>query len=179
MIVSPRKKVHLRSHDKLCNEEQTKATMNEYHKCGIGPAKISRLLNEVSQSSNKITPQQVSDHLRVSRKSHIGKECTIVIQKFLERQAQDPLFYYAVEIDENQVCRSMFWADGRTRNSYMSFSDVVVFDVTYMTNNFSMPFAPFTGVNHHMQSTLFGCALLADEREETFIWLFEQWKKCM
>ncbi|XP_077219684.1 protein FAR1-RELATED SEQUENCE 5-like [Tasmannia lanceolata] len=33
-----------------------------------------------------------------------------------------------------------------------------------------MPFAPFTGVNHHRQSTLFGCALLADETEETFTW---------
>ncbi|KAK8924010.1 Protein FAR1-RELATED SEQUENCE 5 [Platanthera zijinensis] len=42
-----------------------------------------------------------------------------------------------------------------------------------------MPFAPFTGVNHHKQSSLFGCALLADETEETFKWLFEQWLSCM
>ncbi|WOH14465.1 hypothetical protein DCAR_0933984 [Daucus carota subsp. sativus] len=42
-----------------------------------------------------------------------------------------------------------------------------------------MPFAPFTGVNHHRQSTLFGCALLSDEREETFVWLFRQWLNCM
>ncbi|XP_021905347.1 protein FAR1-RELATED SEQUENCE 5-like [Carica papaya] len=38
-----------------------------------------------------------------------------------------------------------------------------------------MPFAPFTGVNHHRQSVLFGCALLADETESTFIWLFTTW----
>ncbi|XP_077232563.1 protein FAR1-RELATED SEQUENCE 5-like [Tasmannia lanceolata] len=42
-----------------------------------------------------------------------------------------------------------------------------------------MPFAPFTGVNHHRQSTLFGCALLADETEETFTWLLKEWLKCM
>ena len=61
----------------------------------------------------------------------------------------------------------------------MTFSDVIVFDVTYKTNNFSMPFAPFTGVNHHRQSILFGCALLSDKLEQTFIWLFDQWLKCM
>ncbi|XP_020263303.1 protein FAR1-RELATED SEQUENCE 5-like [Asparagus officinalis] len=36
-----------------------------------------------------------------------------------------------------------------------------------------------TGVNHHRQSTLFGCALLADEQEETFVWLFQEWLNCM
>ncbi|XP_020266311.1 protein FAR1-RELATED SEQUENCE 5-like [Asparagus officinalis] len=75
--------------------------------------------------------------------------------------------------------RSVFWADGRSRSSYLSFGDVVVFDVTYKTNHLSLPFAPFTGVNHHRQSILFGCALLADEQEDTFIWLFTQWLKCM
>ncbi|KAF8364795.1 hypothetical protein HHK36_033228 [Tetracentron sinense] len=42
-----------------------------------------------------------------------------------------------------------------------------------------MPFAPFTGVNHHKQSVLFGCALLADETESTFIWLFNTWLEAM
>jgi hypothetical protein len=38
-----------------------------------------------------------------------------------------------------------------------------------------MPFAPFTGVNHHKQSVLFVCALLANETESTFIWIFTTW----
>ena len=42
-----------------------------------------------------------------------------------------------------------------------------------------MPFAPFTGVNHHWQSILFGCALLSDEQEETFVWFFDRWLKFM
>lgn len=75
--------------------------------------------------------------------------------------------------------KSVFWADGRSISSYLQFSDVVSFDVTYRTNKFSLPFAPFTGVNHHRQSILFGCALLANEKEKSFIWLFQEWKKCM
>lgn len=89
-------------------------------------------------------------------------------------QAQDSQFYYAIEIDENQVCRSIFWTDEKTRNAYMLFNDVAVSDVTYRTKSFSLPFTPFTGVNHHRQSPLFGSALLADEREETFVWLFQK-----
>lgn len=42
-----------------------------------------------------------------------------------------------------------------------------------------MFFAPFTGVNHHNQSILFGCALLCDETEETFSWVFNVWLEAM
>ena len=42
-----------------------------------------------------------------------------------------------------------------------------------------MPFAPFTGLNHHCQLILFGCALLQDETEQTFVWLFETWLQAM
>ena len=75
--------------------------------------------------------------------------------------------------------RNIFWADARLIDDFTKFGDVVVFDVTYMTNKFKMPFAPFTGVNHHGQSILFGGALLENEKEETFVWLFEHFLKCM
>uniref|UniRef100_A0A7N0ZSB2 SWIM-type domain-containing protein n=1 Tax=Kalanchoe fedtschenkoi TaxID=63787 RepID=A0A7N0ZSB2_KALFE len=75
--------------------------------------------------------------------------------------------------------KSVFWADGRARSAYSQFGDVLVFDVTYRTNHFRLPFAPFVGVNHHRQSILFGAALLEDETEGTFIWLFEQFLNCM
>jgi len=42
-----------------------------------------------------------------------------------------------------------------------------------------MPFAPFVGVNHHGQSTLFGCGLISSEDTETFVWLFRTWLECM
>ncbi|CAI9276558.1 unnamed protein product [Lactuca saligna] len=41
--------------------------------------------------------------------------------------------------------QNIFWADGRSRDAYTKFGDVVVFDVTYMTNKFKMPFSPFVG----------------------------------
>lgn len=61
----------------------------------------------------------------------------------------------------------------------MQFGDVIVFDVANNTNNFNMPFAPFTTINYHKQSSLFGCALLVDETRNTFVWLFETQLECM
>ncbi|XP_004289345.1 PREDICTED: protein FAR1-RELATED SEQUENCE 5-like [Fragaria vesca subsp. vesca] len=63
--------------------------------------------------------------------------------------------------------------------AYEYFGDVVTFDTTYRTNKYDMPFAPFTGVNHHWQSIQFGCALLQDETETNFLWLFETWLQAM
>ena len=70
-------------------------------------------------------------------------------------------------------------ADGRVISSYLSFFDVIVFDTTYKTNHLNLPFAPFTGVNHHRQSILFSCVLLADEQKNSLVWLFNKWLKCM
>ncbi|GJR64514.1 FAR1-related sequence 5-like protein [Tanacetum coccineum] len=73
----------------------------------------------------------------------------------------------------------IFWVDGRSRDAYLKFGDVVIFDVTYFTNKFKFPFALIVGVNHHGQSIIFGGALLENEKEETFKWLFKQFLGCM
>ena len=98
---------------------------------------------------------------------------------FKEKAEVDKDFFFAMDINEDGVVQNVFLADGRSRKSYSQFDDVVVFDVTYRTNKFSFPFAPFVGVNHHGQSILLGAALLENETEKTFKWLFEQFLKCM
>ena len=44
---------------------------------------------------------------------------------------------------------NFFWVDARSRLAYEQFGDVITFDTTYKTNKYSMPFAPFTGLNNH------------------------------
>lgn len=55
----------------------------------------------------------------------------------------------------------------------------MVFDTTYKTNKYSMPLGNFVGVNNHSQSIMFGCALLQNEEEETFVWLFQTWLEAL
>ncbi|KAL6142396.1 hypothetical protein ACLB2K_060678 [Fragaria x ananassa] len=102
-----------------------------------------------------------------------------VLNYFRKKQAENPQFFYAIQCDEDGRATNFFWVDSRSRTAYQYFGDVVTFDTTYRTNKYDMPFVPFTRVNHHFQSIQFGCALLQDETESTFLWLFETWLEAM
>jgi hypothetical protein len=67
----------------------------------------------------------------------------------------------------------IFWTDATSRKNYRHFGDLVSFDTTYSTNQYNMIFASFIGVNHHMQSVLFGAAFIANEKIESYEWLFQ------
>ncbi|KAF2314613.1 hypothetical protein GH714_027936 [Hevea brasiliensis] len=81
--------------------------------------------------------------------------------------------------DEEQYSGNVFWADPKARTNYTYFGDTVTFDTTYRSNRYRLPFAPFTGVNHHGQPVLFGCAFLINETEASFVWLFNTWLTAM
>ncbi|GMP34546.1 hypothetical protein CsSME_00007369 [Camellia sinensis var. sinensis] len=48
-----------------------------------------------------------------------------------------------------------------------------------MSSKYEVPLVSFVGVNHHDQSILLGCGLLADETLETYVWLLRTWLTCM
>ncbi|XP_024164366.1 protein FAR1-RELATED SEQUENCE 5-like [Rosa chinensis] len=120
------------------------------------------------------------NHLRNVRHKELEYgDAQSVLNYFRKKQAENPQFFYAIQCDEDGRATNFFWVDSRSRTAYQYFGDVVTFDTTYRTNKYDMPFAPFTGVNHHFQSIQFGCALLQDETEVTFLWLFETWLEAM
>lgn len=92
----------------------------------------------------------------------------MMLSYFKSCQLKNPGFFYAFQIDTEGRLAICFWVDSRSKMAYKYFGDVVTFDLTYLTNKYKMPFVPFTGVNHHQQSILFGCALLWDETIESF-----------
>ena len=98
---------------------------------------------------------------------------------FVRMQRTSPNFFYVIDMDDEGRLRNVFWVDARSRAAYESFQDVISFDSTYLTNRYSMPFAPFVRVNHHGQSILFGCGLLSWEDTDTYVWLFKSWLECM
>jgi zinc finger SWIM domain-containing protein 3 len=94
------------------------------------------------------------------------------------KQREDPTFFYAVEIDQEDGpdkgrISNVFWADGQSIMDYACFGDAVSFDTTFQTNKFELPFAPILSVNHHKQTIIFGAALMFDETIPSFVWLFE------
>ncbi|XP_073287105.1 protein FAR1-RELATED SEQUENCE 7-like [Primulina huaijiensis] len=113
------------------------------------------------------------------RESNIGSDWyNMLLEYFQSRQVEDTGFFYAVEIRESKGM-NIFWADARSRFSCTQFGDAIVFDTTYRRGSYLVPFASFVGVNHHRQPVLLGCALVADESEESFTWIFRTWIKAM
>lgn len=102
----------------------------------------------------------------------------VLLEYFQNRQAEDTGFFYAIETN-NSRCMSVFWADGRSRFSCTQFGDAIVFDTSYRRSSYTVPFASFVGVNHHRQPVLLGCALISDESEESFTWVFQAWVRAM
>lgn len=117
--------------------------------------------------------------LKKAREKEEGGDANAMVKYFRKMAEQNKNFYHAERYDAIDQLKDVMWVDGRSRAAYKEFSDVVCFDSTYITNKFRLPFAIFVGVNHHGQTILFGCALLAHETVETFEWLFRCWLEAM
>jgi hypothetical protein len=73
----------------------------------------------------------------------------------------------------------VFWVDATSRKNYKHFGDVISLDSTYTTNQYNVICVPITGVNHHLQSVFLGAAFLANEKIESYVWLFNTFLKGM
>ncbi len=80
-------------------------------------------------------------------------------------------FFMKYTVDLEGRLQHLFWADGNSKLDYKCFGDVVAFDTTYKKNKYNKPFVIFSGVNHHRNTIIFACALVADETEETYKWI--------
>ncbi|XP_009767065.1 protein FAR-RED IMPAIRED RESPONSE 1 isoform X1 [Nicotiana sylvestris] len=106
-------------------------------------------------------------------------DAQVMLEYFMHIQRENPYFFYAIDLNEDQRLRNLFWIDAKSRKDYVSFSDVVFFDTSYTKSNEKMPFVLFVGVNHHCQPMLLGCALVADETKPTFVWLMKTWLRAV
>ncbi|KAJ6826635.1 protein FAR1-RELATED SEQUENCE 5-like [Iris pallida] len=122
-----------------------------------------------------------SDAMTMLRQNAFGEggDAQGLLDYLKKMQADNPAFFYAIQVDNNSCVTNAFWADTKARTAYNNFGDAVTFDTTYKKNKYMMPFVTFSGVNHHLQPIIFGCALLVDETEFSFIWLFETWLAAM
>lgn len=106
-------------------------------------------------------------------------DAQVMLQYFMHIQNENQNFFYAMDLNEEQRLRNLFWVDAKSRNDYLSFNDVVSFDTSYFKSNEKLPIVLFIGVNNHFQAMLLGCALVSDETKSTFIWLMKTWLRAM
>ena len=159
-----------------------KKLIDVLHDSGIGPSKIASVLCTESGGVDNVgfSQQDVINYLSVKRQKQLENgDAHLMLSYFKNCQLKNPGFFYAFQMDAKGKLANCFWVDSRSRMAYKYFGYVVTFDPTYLTNKYLMPFVPFTGVNHHQQSILFGCALLWDETEKSFVWLLHTWLEAM
>lgn len=99
---------------------------------------------------------------------------------YLKRtQAENPSFFYAIQGNNNHQYPNgnIFWADATCRINYSCFGDTVRLDTTYKMNCYKVPLVTFSGLNHHCQPVLFGCALLLNDEllDASYVWLLQTW----
>ncbi|XP_068634470.1 protein FAR1-RELATED SEQUENCE 5-like [Aristolochia californica] len=174
-LLDPIQVLSLRSHKNTADASQNLANSFDPSRPGSGRMMFGSEGDGIGNFG--FVEQEGRSHVQTlrKRKMSLGKDAQNVLDYFRRMKSENPSFYYGIQIDEDQNLCSIFWADTRSRMACNYFGDVVYIDTTYRTSRYEMPFAIFSGINHHQQSTLFGCALLLDDTESSFVWVFKTW----
>ncbi|KAH6789821.1 FAR1-related sequence 5 [Perilla frutescens var. frutescens] len=176
----PPDQVHcLRSHRQISGPAKT--LIDTLQAAGMGPRRIMSVLIKEYGGISKVgfTEVDCRNYMRNNRQRSMEGDIQLLLDYLKQKQAENLNFFYAVQGDEDQFAGNVFWADPKARSDYNHFGDTVTFDTTYRSNRYRLPFAPFTGLNHHGQPVLFGCAFLINESEASFVWLFNTWLAAM
>ncbi|CAL2248319.1 unnamed protein product [Prunus armeniaca] len=139
-------------------------------------AKIVVVKTHGSKKFYKSTHKTVGFGVNEKLRNH---DVELVTEYFMAEQKKNEAFYFKIEGDGDNRFSRCFWADATSRRAYGFYGDVVVFDTTFNMNRYDLTFAPMLGVNNHGQTIVLACAFLSKETTESFIWMFEEFKKAM
>lgn len=117
------------------------------------------------------TLKHLYNHLESERREiMVDGDCQAAISFMNLKASLDPHFCCFFCVDQHGRLANLFWRDSQSLIDYKRFGDVLIMDTTYKTNIYGKPLAVFVGINNHRATVLFGCALLADETEDTYKW---------
>ncbi|XP_059663687.1 protein FAR1-RELATED SEQUENCE 5-like [Cornus florida] len=120
------------------------------------------------------------NYIRTRRQTELEYGEAAWLMNYFETQScEDLSFFYAFQLDSDQMITNIFWADSKMVVDYCNFGDVVSFDTIHKVVHGNSPFGSFLGLNHHRETAVFGAAFMYDETAESFVWLFETFLKAM
>ncbi|KAL3850344.1 hypothetical protein ACJIZ3_012226 [Penstemon smallii] len=176
----PPDQVHcLRSHRQISGPAKT--LIDTLQAAGMGPRRIMSVLIKEYGGIDRVgfTEVDCRNYMRNNKQRSMDGDIQLLLDYLKQKQSENPAFFYSLQGDEDQYVGNVFWADPKAIADYNHFGDTVTFDTTYRSNRYRLPFLPFTGLNHHGQPVLFGCAFLINESEASFVWLFNTWLEAM
>nr|XP_017250780.1 PREDICTED: protein FAR1-RELATED SEQUENCE 5-like [Daucus carota subsp. sativus] len=160
----------------------TSATRNLIKTLNVSGIRPSQTMSLSSNMQGRVSnvgfgSQNIRNVVRDERKKKIQVSDAQAGLDLLSRLKEESggKFFVKTQMDGENRLKNLVWVDPKCLMAYSNFGDVVAFDTTYQTNRYAMPFVPFTGVNHHYQSVLFGFALMRDEVKTSFEWVLKTW----
>lgn len=161
--------------------ESDKALIDILQESRVPPRKVMTIFRRMMGSFRGVPfdAKYLSNRNAKKRLKHKNKDIEELLKIFKSVEEKMPGFSYQLQVDAHNTVRSVFWTDQIGRANYSQFGQFVSFDTTYSTNQYNMPFAPVVGVDNYGKTVLFGAALLKDEKENTFRWLFRAFLRSM
>lgn len=95
----------------------------------------------------------------------------LLLHTYLLRVDTDPDYFCRYTLDGDNRLQNSYWSDPTSCRDYKAFGQAMAFDSTYKNNAYGKPLVIVCGVNHHYRTSVFGFALLLDEKTATFEWL--------
>ena len=87
-------------------------------------------------------------------------------------------FYWSMKLDDDAKLVELSWCDSLMTGDFRPYGHVI-FDTIYCINKYNLICAPIVGVNNHCNTTMFGCAFIANKKVESSIWVLEQFKEAI
>ncbi|KAM3371812.1 hypothetical protein ACQJBY_018951 [Aegilops geniculata] len=143
-------KMHWKSHRHI--DRYTKDLVKQLRDNNVSLGKVFSIVGSFFGAAENVpfTKRSLKTLCRKLNKEQSDLDAVKTMNMLADMKADDPEFNYTVQVDEESRIR------------------------TLMTNLYDMPFGLFVGVNNHFQSIIFGGAMMRDEKEETFKWIFRE-----
>ncbi|CAO2144062.1 unnamed protein product [Urochloa humidicola] len=179
LVPTPTRTKRMRSHKK--QDPALVQLVDTMHAGHVRHADVMRVLRRASGGSENVhlTERDIQNRRAAQVREDRVDDIPKLQAFFRECKVHNPQFFCEFQVDEKNVVKNVFWSHASQQGNYADYSSVVTFDTTYKTNQYSMPLAMFVGFNSQLQNVIFGQALLRDEKADTFLWLFEQFRICM
>ncbi|XP_074277353.1 protein FAR1-RELATED SEQUENCE 5-like [Silene latifolia] len=179
-ITPPEWQYHHRSERKISEAEgELIKAMNEAH---MSPSVQFKVAAEAADG-DEFVGHTKQDHInyvnRLQMKKIEGGDAATLINLLTSRQAEEPGFFCRVQFNEEARLSNIFWWDSMIREDYLLYRDVIIFDTTYRTNRYNLICGAFIDINNHWSNAMFRCALLSNENQESFEWLFKVFNESM
>ncbi|KAG6538430.1 hypothetical protein ZIOFF_003551 [Zingiber officinale] len=142
--LSPRKSRHFRCNKVLDPQTKRKLELNDQVGITLSRSFQSFIVEAGGYENLSFDERKCRNYVAEARRLRLGNgDAEALNNYFCHMQSRNSNSFYVIDVDEDSHIRNIFWADARCRDACDSFSDVVTFDTTYLTNSYDMLFAPF------------------------------------